>query len=368
MSLAALAKQIFDRFDKQIVEATTGTAIPPAFIAGLIANEAGKDKQGNIVRSATRFEPHVYRALMAVRDGSRAIYNRIVRSDIRDASDAAIRALSHSYEATQIMGWHVIKNLHCTIADLRNPDKHFFYTVKLLQLNGFTKALTEDQMDREMREWNTGKETGKTYHANYVANARLIRSAYRELEAGRHDRPLTERFDVPLQEIEEAAAGRSFETFDDLAADEILLDLPTAEPWQEPQSELLLDPTQSAQRTIAVNQLTEAPALTPLPAEVQEPQPYQGVGFWSVIKRDLAAAGLGNFSFASLQEYAAQASGWPEWLVAVAGKLAVGALVVTFGWFGFRLVHFLVDTWKANQKVKSESAGVSFYSSYGDRR
>lgn len=190
---ARLALQIFKEFDKQIVEATTGTRIPPAFIAGLIANEAGKDPQGRIVRGAKRFEPGVFRKLIAVREGALRSYSGIVRADIRYAPDAAIKALATSWEATQIMGYHVIKALHCTIADLRNPDKHFFYTVKLLTLNGFPRGADNGDMAKEMRQWNTGSEWGKTYHVNYVANAEAVRSAYMELEKTRTPRGIIER-------------------------------------------------------------------------------------------------------------------------------------------------------------------------------
>ena len=188
-----LAKQIFEEFDEQIAEACAGTVVPPRFIAGLIANEAGKDAQGRIKRSATRFEPGVYRHLMAVRDGREASYSGIKRSDIHDASDAAIRALATSYEATQIMGWHVIKNLRCTLSDLRNPDKHFHYTVKLLLLNGFPANATDDRMADEMRQWNTGREKGKTYHANYVPNAKAVRDSYSLLEKNRYSKTVSER-------------------------------------------------------------------------------------------------------------------------------------------------------------------------------
>lgn len=191
-----LAKQIFDRFDKRIYEATLHTNIPPAFVAGLLGNEAGKDRSGQIDEAATRFEPAVYAKLKAVHDGSRKEYGDITRKDIADASDAALRALATSYGCSQIMGYHVIHALHCTIADLRNPDKHFFYTVKLLQLNGFPANATESRMNREMRQWNTGKETGTTYHENYVPNAELVRAAYRELENGRSHRSLDERVDT----------------------------------------------------------------------------------------------------------------------------------------------------------------------------
>lgn len=187
-----LAQQIFDKFDKRIIEAVNGTSIPASFIAGLVANEAGKDRQGNIVEAATRFEPGVYSHLKHVAQTPGAKYNGVTHADLIDATDASLRALSTSYEATQMMGyWCII--LHCTLADLKNPDKHFFYTVKLLELNGFPSRPTEAKMDAEMRQWNTGRETGKTYHENYVSNAQEIRTAYREIEEGRVTRSVAER-------------------------------------------------------------------------------------------------------------------------------------------------------------------------------
>lgn len=190
-----LAKQIFDRFGSQIREAVKGTHIPAWFIAGLVANEAGKDRQGNIRREATRFEPHIYTRLKRVAENPRGVFNSIKHSHIKDATDASLRALAHSYEATQMMGYWVII-LGCTLADLKNPDKHFFYTVKLLQLNGFPRNATEAQMDREMRQWNTGRETGKTYHANYVPNAQKIRAAYKKLEQSHSHRSIEERVNL----------------------------------------------------------------------------------------------------------------------------------------------------------------------------
>lgn len=86
------------------------------------------------------------------------------------------------------------------------------------------------------------------------------------------------------------------------------------------------------------------------------PEPYMGVGFWGVIKRDLAAATGGNLSFAALSEYAQQASGWPEWVVSLLTKVAVGLLIATVGYFIFRVIHYAVDTWEKNEKVKTEAA------------
>ncbi|HLA96624.1 MAG TPA: hypothetical protein VK612_12950, partial [Pyrinomonadaceae bacterium] len=120
--------------------------------------------------------------LKNVRDGNKSSYNKIKKSHLADASDDALRSLATSYGASQIMGWHVILNLNCTIGDLRDPAKHFFYTVKLLQLNGFPARASETRMDAEMRQWNTGSEGGRTYHENYVPNAQAVRAEYAAIE------------------------------------------------------------------------------------------------------------------------------------------------------------------------------------------
>ena len=82
------------------------------------------------------------------------------------------------------------------------------------------------------------------------------------------------------------------------------------------------------------------------------PEPYQGIGFWAVIKRDLALATGGNLTFEGVSTYAQQASGWPEWVIALIGKLAVGVLIASFGYLGFRVIHFLVDSWKQKERVR----------------
>lgn len=291
-----LAQQIFDRFDKQIVEATTGTVIQPAFIAGLVGNEVGKDRKGNIVRSVTRFEPHVFRALKSIKvngyrisNGKRVNhYNRITQADIHDANDAALEALATSYEATQIMGWHVIKNLHCTIADLRNPDKHFFYTIKLLQLNGYVRSLSEAEMDNEMRQWNSGSENGRTYHKNYVPTAQMIRQAYRQIEKTRIHRSVAERFDVPIKTIQSGYMPSEFETFGNLEESEINFTIPqTAELRQEPQSELPTMPTESDASRTPVEPQAEAPQNSqPETVTVDAPAP---TGFLSKLKAQALA-------------------------------------------------------------------------------
>lgn len=112
---------------------------------------------------------------------------------------------------------------------------------------------------------------------------------------------------------------------------------------------------QNAEQIINTGDTAAATQDVNIPASVTAPEPYQGVGFWAVIKRDLAAATGGNIGFESLSTYAQQASGWPEWVIAILSKVAIGALIATAGYFIFRVIHFLADTWKKNQKVQLEA-------------
>jgi|GEM_PF-3019926 len=117
---------------------------------------------------------------------------------------------------------------------------------------------------------------------------------------------------------------------------------PSLTPAAEQQS-LLPAPQQPQQQDLSI------------PAKIATPEPYNGIGFWATIKKDIAAVGAGNLGFQSLSEYAQQASGWPPWVIGIVTKLAVLAVILTAGYFLFRVVHYLVDSWKKQQKVRTEA-------------
>jgi putative chitinase len=91
-----------------------------------------------------------------------------------------------------------------------------------------------------------------------------------------------------------------------------------------------------------------------IPAQVKSPELYQGVGFWKVIRRDLAAVTGGNFGLEGLTQLIQQASGWPEWVVGLVTKLTFYLALASIGYLIFRVIHYGIDTWKKNQKVKLE--------------
>lgn len=170
-------------FGPEIEAASTFSGIPAAFLAGFVGVECGKDKKGGLKPSATRFEPHVYTALLALRDGAKSRYQGLSRSHVVGKTEPEMRALAHSYGPTQIMGWHTLKNLpDFTIADLNRGGRRFVATVELMRLNS-AADLKARAWPRVLRTWNTGRPDGKTYHADYVPNALAVMEAYSTLPA-----------------------------------------------------------------------------------------------------------------------------------------------------------------------------------------
>lgn len=172
----SIAKQIHQRFGGQI--ASVYSAVPRELLAGLIGVEAGKDRHGQLKEDARRFEPYVFERLREVRDGHRTSYNNIRRAQLKDTTDASLRALATSYGLTQIMGWWAI-HLGCTVADLRSSDKHLDYAAQLIQRNALKHI--ESNPAAVFRIWNTGRANGRTHDPDYVYNAIAVMGTYRDL-------------------------------------------------------------------------------------------------------------------------------------------------------------------------------------------
>lgn len=88
-------------------------------------------------------------------------------------------------------------------------------------------------------------------------------------------------------------------------------------------------------------------------AQIKSPEPYNGIGFWSTIKRDLAGVGVSNLTFQGIAEYVSQINGYalPAKLLVT---LAWGVLILSVAYLVFRIIHYLIDSWKKNQKLKAE--------------
>lgn len=174
-----IAQQIRSRFGDKIDSACADTIVPQSLVGGLVGVEAGKDKKGQISETATRFESHVFTKLKRVRDRQLTSYSNIRYSRLKDAPDAALKALATSYGLTQIMGYWAI-HLNTTVAELRHPETHLGYAVKLLLLNA-EKYIASRNYGAVFRIWNSGSPTGRTHDPDYVHNASAVMDAYQEL-------------------------------------------------------------------------------------------------------------------------------------------------------------------------------------------
>lgn len=320
------ASDIYTRFGDRIETACQGSIVDPAFVAGLICNEAGR-RRGVIVESATRFEPAVYADLVWLRDNGycfigkarRTTYSGVTRAQIADASDAALRALATSYGLLQIMGWHSLASLDCTIADLRDPAKHLGYAVKLLGIVGkpyLTKArstrsatVRDEEFEKVCRIWNTGRPNGKTYHASYVPNARAVRISYAAIAAAQastspDDRPIVPQ---PAQPVAAVAPASNTTTTTTLSTETTIGDV-------------------------------ERPAV-----EVQAPEP---TGFLAKLKAFIASLIGGTTLLAFLERFGT---------VSLSTSILIVILFVVFLAFTGFVVWYIVDSWKSAQRVKIEA-------------
>lgn len=89
--------------------------------------------------------------------------------------------------------------------------------------------------------------------------------------------------------------------------------------------------------------------------EVKEPPAYNGIGFWATIKRDLSAVGITNGITQTFSEVSQKVSDIPEWLTPIVIKLAYLVGAVSVGYLIFRVVHYLVDSWKQSRRTQIEA-------------
>jgi hypothetical protein len=114
-----------------------------------------------------RFEAHVYKALVRVREGKRKSYEGITQNGIKDASDGAIRNLASSWGPFQIMGYKCLK-LNIKVEDLRGP-KAIYWGIVWIDKN-YGTYIRQERFKEAFRIHNSGSPQGKTHDPNYVKN------------------------------------------------------------------------------------------------------------------------------------------------------------------------------------------------------
>jgi hypothetical protein len=177
-----LMQSLKERFGETITAACSGTSVPAAFLAALIANESG----GNV--NAKRFEHTVLAAIWEVLLGRKAAYGSIARASlvgyVTGISVPAINvpanlpanafqrvdALATSWGLTQIMGYHALE-FGVEINNLISPGGGLDIATKMLAgfAHQFSLDVTKD-FEALLRCWNGGHPTAQTFDPQYVPN------------------------------------------------------------------------------------------------------------------------------------------------------------------------------------------------------
>ncbi|MHB8653250.1 MAG: hypothetical protein ACYDA9_05155 [Terriglobia bacterium] len=204
-----LVARVFERCNSVICAACQSSSVPPEFLGALTANESGANDH------AMRFEPAVYRHLVAVVSGGEPAYGsikaevllaklgRVLHPKADDfhahfltpafgsnhaaaltaLPDEGLRELATSWGYTQIMGYHMVER-HGEVRDLLQPAFHFRVALELLAEFAAAHQLNHTGEFAEMFCcWNTGQPYGKTYDPMYVENGLSRMAIYKKLLA-----------------------------------------------------------------------------------------------------------------------------------------------------------------------------------------
>jgi hypothetical protein len=131
-----------------------------------------------------RFERHIYKRLVNVREKRLDKFENIRYSDIKDASDEALKNMAHSWGPFQIMGYKCIW-LDIQLKDLRG-DEALYWAVKWIDLT-YGDYIRREQYKDAFHIHNTGRpypDSGppKTYDAKYVPNGLMYMKFFKDLE------------------------------------------------------------------------------------------------------------------------------------------------------------------------------------------
>jgi hypothetical protein len=153
--------------------------LSPEFLKALIILECS-----GLKKIKPRFERHIYKRLVNVKAGKLDKFENIRPSDLRDATDDALRNMAHSWGPFQIMGYKCIW-LDIQLGDLRG-DQALYWAVKWIDLT-YGDYVRKGQYKDAFHIHNTGRpypDSGppKTYDSKYVPNGLMYMKHFAQLK------------------------------------------------------------------------------------------------------------------------------------------------------------------------------------------
>lgn len=177
-----LMQTIREKYGDAIAAACASSPIPPALLAGLIANESGG------IAGATRLETNVLLQLWDVMAGRKAAYGSIGQQDLTRflmgsvsmmggldriliAAVTQFDSLARSWGLTQIMGYNALGRGFAP-SQLAEPARNLRIAVILLKefVDRFHLDLVNGGYADLLHCWNTGHPSGTTADPAYTAN------------------------------------------------------------------------------------------------------------------------------------------------------------------------------------------------------
>lgn len=161
-----LMQNIKAQWGALFVQVTQDSAIKPAFLAALTANESA----GN--PAASRYEPRVLGELAEVFVGRKANYGTITTAELAGISVDYMIALATSWGLVQIMGYEVIpfKTVN-GVQDLKSPVTELPIACRMLADFGTRFSLDLGSNYSELFAcWNTGRPHAPTADPAYIPN------------------------------------------------------------------------------------------------------------------------------------------------------------------------------------------------------
>jgi hypothetical protein len=152
-------------YKDDVIKAAEEFQIAPEYLFALIALESHGNKE-----ISSRFEPHIYKKLLELKQGKRQNLGAITPFDVINSSDDALKNLASSWGPFQLMGYQCYF-LDVKIKELRGKNA-VYYGAKWIRIT-YGKFLDDKRYKDGFHLHNTGKPFPKrgiplTHDKRYV--------------------------------------------------------------------------------------------------------------------------------------------------------------------------------------------------------
>ena len=152
--------EIYRGMNKEIWQATYGTAIPESYLAAIISLESYPSRN----RNSKRFEKHIYNSLLDLKYRGKK-FGGLTQNQVKNISDENLKLYATSFGLTQMMGFHCLK-IGCKLEELVGPYQ-LQWAVVWMEKN-YGNFANKGLLPHCFRMHNTGRPHGRTHRFDYV--------------------------------------------------------------------------------------------------------------------------------------------------------------------------------------------------------